>query len=691
MAATIRNATPYARKQGIRDLSGRPPVREAEQVPTHLPHIFTFAERGPLEPQLVSGSSLTSLYGVRTTDLRAPFTTHQTVLMNAVNGEANAAIIQRVVPEDIPAEATLALGIDVLEEDLPVYERNPDGSFLRDQDGNLTETGDTVPGVSAMWTTVEVTDGERPSAAPQTGSQTDSGGNQSTFYPIYFLKVASQGSYGNRVGIRMWAPTAQSTTPTDVDTVNNQGAFLYRLQLVERPVNMATPNVTPTLVGDQFVEFALKDGVINERVDQELSYDKVVIPSYEDLDTPGFPPVYSPFSEFHVYKENLDTVLKLIYDKEVDMGELPVDDDDYSNGYHHLINIHSAMDVSGFPYHTLRLKGPGDGGLLMTENTTHYASGGGDGTLTYEEFDKVVGNVCANYDSQPWHFMDTAQYPQSIIWDSGFTLETKKKLLVPMGLRKDIAVALCTQDVLEPQLSASEETSMAIALRAAARVYPESETYGTPTCRALVFGQSGRLINSQYTGLLPLTIEYATKFARYMGASNGSWREGQAPNVPGINRIEMFRDVNNLYKPERARHNDWDTGLIWAQRYDRSSLFYPALQTVYNDDTSVLNSAITMLACVELEKVCDRVWRDLTGIDYLTNEQFIERSDRLITAATNNRFDGRFIIEPNTTITGNDAQRGYSWSTDITIYAANMKTVGTYTITSRRIDDYQGQ
>ncbi|MPN24462.1 hypothetical protein SDC9_171861 [bioreactor metagenome] len=174
-----------------------------------------------------------------------------------------------------------------------------------------------------------------------------------------------------------------------------------------------------------------------------------------------------------------------------------------------------------------------------------------------------------------------------------------------------------------------------------------------------------------------------------MGAGNGVWRPGLGFDVSPNNQITLFNSntVNATFKSAAVRNKDWDNNLVWAQRFDRASLFWPAVQTVYDDDTSVLNGPITMFAAVELTKVCFRVWAELTGRSDLTEEQLIERSDNRILALSNGRFDNRFVIEPNTFFTDDDRQRGYSWQTRVNLYANNMRTVGTYTIVARRMSD----
>jgi len=281
-------------------------------------------------------------------------------------------------------------------------------------------------------------------------------------------------------------------------------------------------------------------------------------------------------------------------------------------------------------------------------------------------------------------------YPQSVIYDTGFSLETKRKMLTPLGLRKDIAVVLGTQDVSQPQNTAEQESSTAIALRTEARLYPESEVYGTPVCRALVVGHSGHLVNSQYKSLLPLTIQLADMASRFMGAANGQWERDRGFDTAPYNQVSMFKDVNCTYKRQRVYDRDWDSGLVWVQNFDRRSLFFPAFQTVYDDATSVLNSAINMFIVVEIEKVAERTWRQLTGTSKLSREQFIERSNSLIEDATTERFDDRVIVVPRTYFTNYDEALGYSWSCDIELYLNNMMTVGTFTVVSRRRSDFAG-
>ncbi len=711
MSQTIINAAPRPVLRGIKDSSGRAPVNEPDLIPTHLPHVYVFAERGPTLPQLVSGDSMIRMYGKPTFDYRKKYATHQTVMANMVNAEANRMMVQRLVPAGANPAATMRLSVDVsCGEDIEVFSRNPDGSFLIDADGAKVPTGDIIQGCKIRWlvgpTIAPADDGRLLESgdprlnesgisriletsvgqgAASVGFMTNPTGIQSTIYPIMDLEASSFGDWGNRLGVKLSAPTINSTFPADAETIEEQKAYLFRIQLTERNETNSSSKVLETLFGEQFVDFTFKRGVINPRTETELHIDRAVVPAYGQDGSAGQPEIIPAINKIHVYESNLDQVLTNIQLKEAPFGIISDKEEDK-----HLVNIFGAHDHNGIPYESIRVMGPADDGILLGESSTHYLQGGYDGVMSFDNYDKAVQHQLLNYGDLEAKLMDSAFYPQSVIYDTGFTLATKKAMFVPMGRRKDLYVVVTPQDASQPQNTPSEETSIAVALRTAARMYPESVVYGTSTCRAIVMGHSGELLQSTYTGLLPITVEFAQKCAAYMGAGTGFWKNSKKFDSPPNNQVKLFKNVNAEWLSSNARSKQWDAGLVWVQNYDRRSLFFPAVQTVYDDDSSVLNSAANMMIVVELEKIAERVWRDLTGISYLTPGQFIERSDNLIDAEARGKFDGRAIIVPETHYTQVDDQRGYSWSCNIHMYAPNMKTVGSFTIVAHRIKDYPG-
>lgn len=233
--------------------------------------------------------------------------------------------------------------------------------------------------------------------------------------------------------------------------------------------------------------------------------------------------------------------------------------------------------------------------------------------------------------------------------------------------------------------STVDQHAIASMLNTIISLTPESDLYGTGACRAVIVTQSGRLRNSDYTGRLPLTIDIAKKVGRYMGGLDGAWKPNYAFDQSPNNQIDDFYDIDNTWHPKEHYDKLWDVGVIWAQNYNRQKQFYPAFQTIYKDDTSVLNSLPTIIACCQINKFMYRAWSNITGGQY-TEAQIIDRNNRYINEQIDGKFGKRFEIVPNTYITDKDRQLGYAYHCDVQIKSGNMVTVGQYSISAARRD-----
>ena len=764
MTATIVNAAPMSIMLGTQDLSTRMLPSVPEALPTHLPKIYLYTQKGPITPQLVSGADMVNMFGSDSFDLRKKWTTHATVLSNLVNGQGNAIMMQRVQPADASLPASISLYLDVLPTQIPVYERNADGSYVVDTNNNPVPAtpAATVPGYSVMWVAEEIAlDANGNSlfgnAEPKPGIQTDATSSvQSQQFPIMDLTVPHFGSYGNNIGLRMWAPTTKSTTPINPSLIANAKCYPFRLACVSRPDTTTTPSIVSSNSGEQFVNVTFKPNVIDTVTDSLVSINDVFINSYQTLNVPGFAPSYGPFGKLNTYDDNIELLLKMFYAAELPYINSNSDIMGIANE-EYVFNMISGVSSNGAPYTSFVVGSTDASTVYLTENTTVYANGGRDGTMgeaavlnvaavigsinahtltitcndtsslapgqfisgtgitegttlvsgsgnvwkvsigqtvpsttilvTVPGFAELVAQEVVKYADLTSVLQDSATYPESIIYDSGFPLATKYALTNFISVRKDTAVVLCCHDVTQPVLTASEESSLAIALRTHLRMFPESDFYGTATMRGMIVGRSGKLLNSQYTKPLPLVLEIANKASAYMGASNGNWKSGLGFDSNPNNLVTMFSDVNVTFTPAAVRNKDWTNGLVWVDAFDRRSLYFPALKTVYDNDTSVLNSFFTMMAIVELEKVGERARREFSGESTLTDAQLIAQVNDFVNKNTLGRFDGRFVIRPNTYFTSADIARGYSWTLSMAIYANNMRTVATISVQAYRMSD----
>lgn len=697
--SNIFSATPHLILEGTKDISRRTPAREPEQTPTHLPHVFLFAETGPEQPTLV-GSSASVVFGQKTFDPRSEYYNHQTELVGEILGEGNQVFIQRMIPADAGPKPRVLYSLDIVADAVQQYERNDDGSFRLNQAGNkipVAGTGATIQGHRARWV---LNDWEVGGAVEPFGEVSAKAGGlvaadqtQSQILPILEFEHNFFGAKGNNSGIRLIAPTLASNQPMNSAMYNSTKTHIYRLAVVSRQDASSTVNVEETLSGVQTIDFSLKPGAIDTVSDSELYLEDIFTNNYQDLDTPGTVAKYGPFGRVKIYTQNLEAVLAMIGETEAPLGTLPVSEIDADSEYLYAVNPFSALSADGVPYYSFELGGVAEGGIRLSENTAQWAEGGSDGTMTFQSFDELVRNEMLNYGSTGTDILDLARYPVSDYYDSGFTLDTKLAFFTPLAHRKDVFINVCTQDVSQPMNTPAMDTSIAQSLRNAARLYPESEIYGTGACRVSVHPHAGIRLGSKYRGVngrkhLPFIHGFAKKAARYMGAGNRIWNRAAAFDESPNNQIEGYRDHNVKFLPYSARRADWAAGMISAQSFDMRSMYYPGIQTVYDDDTSVLNSYFNARIITDLEKVAQRAYRRLAGISgRLTKAQFAARSDEMIMADVEGCYDGRAQISCQTYYTKADQDRGYSWRTVITMRGQNMSTVGVYTIEAARSEE----
>lgn len=696
------NAAPMTIALGTDDKSTRAPVVTPEVLPTHLAHVWSYAQSGPTEPQLVDGAAAQVIYGADTFDPLKPYWTHQSELIKAILDKGSSVMFERVIPADAPPPANARLYLDVLGPvQIPNYARQPDGSYELDDNGDpVVGTPATVEGYKVKWVVAPITpvNGEDMfgKGTVINGDQTDAAtGTQSKRYPIFDMAYPSQGALGNQVALRLYAPTEQSANSINTTSLVKDFVYPFRLQVLQKTTPTTTPTVKTTQSAAQFVDFCVKTGVVSS-IDQSAFYVGKRIPSaYQRLDDPsGLPNDYGPIGRFYVYQKNIDTLIPQFFAAEKpfinEFSDFTTTDDDATQMYR--FNFISGVSSQNVPYTGFILNTQDANAQRLTEGSLFYLSGGGDGTMDEELFADLVSASVKQYADPTSYLMNDAKYPQSVVYDSGFPLQTKYDLMSVLAIRKDMACIVSVHDVLGQQLTADEESSLAVALKTRMQLYPESDWFGTATMRGVIVGRSGMLLNSQYDKPLPLTIELAAKFADYMGAGNGIWKPGGGFDIAPLNQITMFKQstINVTWTPATVRNKDWSNGLLWAEDFGRRAVYWPAFKTIYDNDTSVLTSIFTMFGIIECEKVGQRAQRQFSGTSQLTNLQLIKRTNDFVRANTSQpeRFDGRFEIVPETYFTAADNARGYSWSLRIKMYANNQKTVLTTSIEAYRMEDY---
>lgn len=679
----LKNGTPQAILNGVDDQSVPPLVLTPVTTPIHLPLSFTFSSEGPEnQAHRVVGDSAKALYGRDLFDLDSPFTTFNTPFISMFNKNANAQMIHRLVPDDAEA-ASLRIYGELLETDVPVYERNTDGSIKYGADKQPIQAG-TIPGVTlTLHTGAFSTDsGEYKQGKIFEGSQTGTGGQKSTIYPLFDLPASSRGRRGNDRGLRLSCLNAKTTSAVDVDMVNAMGSRTFSFQVIESQEPGMSPSIVRTLNGDTTVMCAFKPGAYYRKLRSKLDAEKVIISAYRNMNPDaGFPPILSAFEGLYIYRSNLELILGKV--KQVlnsqEAGEAGIEDI-------YMIDFLSGLDLEGNPYNGFIVDNGAQGGVVFSDKHNHFMTGGTDGTLTNEMFDTLVRKEMLSFGEGSVNYLDILRYPCRFIWDSGYSMDTKAAMCNFMARRKDTVVGLSTHIFGRPANDMQTENSLKIALQAMLVANPESPKFGTAAFRGFVMGHSYLLHASPWEHRVPAIYTLANYTSKYAG-SNVGFKSSERFDRGELAMITEGYDLNLIYKPFSTYSSDWEAGLINIRSFDEYRYFIPALYTIYDEDRSILNGYLNAIIAADLEGVCARSWAEMSGSQSLTDGQIIKMVTGKVNAKVADKYDNVVQIVPVPRFTAQDKSNGYSITIDIFMYGNVIKTVHQYTIIAKRREE----
>ena len=616
---------PKAILRGIDDKSTRQIPTTPSVLSQHTPLLMLMTKRGRTEPTFTGVDMFDILYDDASLDVNSRWHSHQTELMRIAIETANSTVvIKRIVDEDTKV-ATVCVG------------KQPQGDRI------------VTCGVD------ELNDLQR-------AGKID---------PILQFSCANPGAWGNRIGIQIFkaSDNKQTTLGTRLD------AIIYEAIVVEEDEMTGTFRTVNNVYGEPSTFFVTKPDAMANGVD--YYFDTVMTESYIQDPNEVTRPEY--FSEFKLHKDTLAAL---------------------------------AVDAEQFWKEDLISNLKSDGLNAFREGLPIFAQGGDDGFHNYSvsvvenridrarKYEDAVRIWLASIDDTD-SVIDMAQYPYSTLWDSGFVAETKKEFKNLLKYRKDIWIAPAVTSIYryledtngdlifetQPALTTQESISLGAYYRSIFSGIPESEAYGTPTVRATLMGQDGVNRKSRYRKRQSLNVDLFEKVCKYCGSGDSKWKSQYAFDQGGLNTIKDWQDISMDYISPTATDNAWDAGLIYVQNLDERNKFYPSYQTIYPDDTSVLNNIFTMMACCWIEKNHFKAWTTVTGDSKSTNLEIAERLDQYLNSRLMNAFDGRFITVSKTYYTDSDEANGFSFTTDTTIYSNVTKRVANYKIIAYRMSD----
>lgn len=673
MSEQITGSTPRIYYRGTKDVSFTRSTGSTTTLALHRPLIMFFGQKGPTVPTWIDPVKFEDIYGSETTNLSGVYYTHSTPFIKEAIAAGNQFLALRLEPADIPDVATLGLSVDWVKTKIDDYERNDDGTYKTDTNGDKIPLATQVDGVKFRFVLSKIETDE--SGVSQYKKRTASAGtigtaeNPSTITPLADFRCRYKSSLGANTAIRIWAPTVNSTQAADADLQERIKSFLYRFQLLTRTDKNSSPTIFETIYNEASLSVGFGENLVDPQTEVVYDFAERIESRYNDEDPSTY--LMSPIDAPYLYQSNIDTVLKAVQSVESTFGTVSDDEADL-----YTINLFGAQTVEGVPYHAVQIMGVLDGGVTLTETSTNYLQGGGDGTLGNASFNAAANLVLSNMSSgASFNIGNYARYPFNAFWDSGFDLKTKQLIPQLIGLRADTWIALSTQDISLDFNSNEEEESIALSLMSRVNAFPDSSDFGTPAFRGMIVGGAGYYTETTRKLAVPLTLDRFRAYCQYAGASDGVLKPEYAVDEGENRKVQVVKNINNLDKSWRVRRAQWNNNLVYVEDYDTGSQFYPGQQSFYSEQGSVLKAAIVGLCVANLNRFAFEAWRDLSGTQKLTDDQLIERSDEIVSTRGAGAFDNRLIFTPHSEITQADKERGYSWSMRIDFGANAFRTV----------------
>ncbi len=421
-------------------------------------------------------------------------------------------------------------------------------------------------------------------------------------------------------------------------------------------------------------------------------------------------------------------------------GEGSYDDDafDYGRTVDHalsqplnfgLFNIFTGRDVNDVPYFSFDVRDSlMFGGVAVNSESVVYADGGEDGLWSFADgspatlvnlklLDDAMRNFLNTFGRGKDQLKDILRYPITQVVDTGWSLDTKLAHSNILSARPDIHMEIGTQAVAEkgnvtvdlgpvykgystntevalsselldgwnwqPRLTAEQDEAIATRLRTFFSLTPESVFFGTPVMRVHVFGHSGFDVDDTYERPLPGSFDRGLAMARFTGVTG--WDKA-SDFTENDNRKPMFlKDMSYSYRDEDVADSAWATGMNFLRSHDIVDHFWPAIQSIYPYQDSILANAKFVLVASKCHYYGMEIWRSISG-ENKTDEQFKQELEDEAYRIIGGKFteDVRIVVEA--ILTEADVARGYSGYLKFHIGVGSPRTKLVYSVHGYTLD-----
>lgn len=522
----------------------------------------------------------------------------------------------------------------------------------------------------------------------------------STIYPIFEVKASQLGSWYNLTGFSIESLFGSSATE---DIIEKKKHLPYNFYLYTKDDEASTGKSIKNVNGDTYSSFTFENKSINPITEAQNGFEYTVKNLLFNESDVTKSVIYRFFENVHFYRKNYVALTDKIGALEAPLvSTTPLT---YKDGiqasnftwydYTEESDINTAFGLMNPMTCKTTKQAPLQTAVLDTDAPTHevdgfeevaigsnapiYLKNGEDGTMTEEVFEQLVREDLDNYLDEDHIYQDLGLSYETHLYDSGFELETKKKLGQFISLRKDTVLNASTvmYSDRDKNRTIEEQRNFANILLSGARMYPESTEYGTSCMRFSTNMGNGQYEDKDYR--YPATFDLAVKTAKLMGGKEQKFNMTELFDCGSKAIVNTISDVYPQFIPPSIKNSLRKSGVnYWESGGSVNEFFYPALQTVYSDKTSIANSYINVLCVAVCERIAWSVWRALTGDTRSSVAQFAERGRSIAAEKITGVFGNFVTVVPEFTVTTADQQRGYTWHLVYKIYGNVSKRVQVY-------------
>lgn len=687
-----KNGTPNMVFTGVKDNPRQGPAAVQPAFGNLTTLNFIRGNWGPLDEAMMVSDNVTGerIYGSRAFDIGGPYYNYQTALSTMLMGKAVAQAMVRVADANVK-KAGARLLIEYVEDDIDPKNRNADGTFALDVNGGTVDSGATVSGYRVRFL-LEKSDGTLVvgDGAQAEGTLTGRDGVTSVILPICDLEATYFGTRGNQFLASLIQPKASNPIVVDTDSIEEMESMIYRLAFRELSANGGSSVPWYTVDENEFIDFSLEPNA-RDANDAVIDFDEMYRSKYQLTgQLTNAQNITGPVDGVYWYQDNIATVLGLLHaaekaarpsegDNTIWIGE----DNVYS------INLFGATNHQNVPYRAIVHAELTDAvvdarQVILSSGGNVIALGGGaDGTLDDDAFNQSVLDF-ANTFGSGIPLNDIKQYPFHWVWDMGLKTETTEALYAITASRPDVIVVGATHE--HGKTSTMDQTAnKAASLFAAGSLIPESVIFSTSMSRGAIVPYSIRLKNHQYRQPISMGYAVAEKLADYLGSGDLVWRVARDPMHKDNKNIE-HEVLDYQYKPYAFREKMWQNQCIAIESTGHNTVGLVGLQSMNPNDSSVLNSLITMAGVVQATWAMAMAYGEWSG-GQMTEEQLITRCNDSITERTKGIDQTKVRITPNTQVTADDYNNGFSFTMISELTAGAMYTAATIGIESSYFEE----